>query len=42
MQWMVWHGAADPIFPAKFTLDTWNGIFDVLGDRNRTAAWSMQ
>eukprot|EP01052_Picozoa_sp_SAG31_P029996 SAG31_NODE_3037_length_4761_cov_2.884384_4_plen_63_part_00 len=28
---MIWHGAEDPIFPEKLTMDTWDGIFETLG-----------
>lgn len=31
MAWMIYWGAIDPIFPADFSLSTWNAIFDVLG-----------
>merc|ERR1711988_1025978 len=31
MRWMIYHGAEDPIFPEELTINTWNGIFDVLG-----------
>ena len=34
MRWMIWHGDADPIFPEKLTLATWNGIFDALDIRS--------
>jgi len=34
MRWMIWHGASDYIFPQQVTIDTWNGIFDVLGARS--------
>ena len=31
MRWMIWHGGADPIFPAPLTMRTWDGIFAALG-----------
>lgn len=31
MRWMIWEGADDPIFPAKLTMNTWDGIFVALG-----------
>jgi predicted esterase len=31
MKWMVWNGGADPIFPAKLTMDYYTDIFNVLG-----------
>ena len=31
MKWVIYEGSADPIFPEKLTLDTWNGIFTALG-----------
>lgn len=33
MNWMIWHGANDPIFPAKLTMDSYHSIFDILGAR---------
>ena len=33
MNWMIWHGADDPIFPAKMTMDSYHAIFDHLGAR---------
>lgn len=34
MKWMIYHGAADQIFPVNETLTAWNGIFEVLGVRS--------
>jgi len=31
MRWMIWHGAADPIFPANLTVSTWNSILGAIG-----------
>ena len=31
MNWMIWWGADDPIFPASYSLQAWEGILDVLG-----------
>ena len=31
MRWMIWQGAADPIFPGQLTIGTWDGIFAALG-----------
>jgi pimeloyl-ACP methyl ester carboxylesterase len=31
MKWMIYWGAADPIFPASESRTAWHGIFDVLG-----------
>jgi len=33
MNWMIYHGQSDPIFPATTTMDAWHGIFDALGVR---------
>ena len=27
---MIYWGAIDPIFPAKLSIDSWNGIFNAL------------
>ena len=31
MQWVIWEGSDDPIFPAKLTMDAYDGIFKALG-----------
>lgn len=31
---MIWHGDADYIFPVNLTMNTWNGIFDILQIRS--------
>jgi len=31
MKWMIYWGEDDPIFPVKLSMDTYHGIFDVLG-----------
>jgi len=31
MRWMIYWGAADPIFPADVSLTAWHGILDALG-----------
>jgi predicted esterase len=33
MRWMIWHGAADPIFPVQLTLAAWNRTLGLLGVR---------
>ena len=31
MRWMIYWGAADPIFPAHLSLTAWNGVLNALG-----------
>jgi len=31
MNFMIWHGTADPIFPCNDTNNTYNAILDILG-----------
>eukprot|EP00966_Prymnesium_polylepis_P118288 2734937-Prymnesium_polylepis.1 len=37
MNWFIWHGESDPIFPIDQTLNTWNGMLDALGARSTLA-----
>lgn len=34
MNWMIYHGDADPIFPVGETMPAWRSIFDALGARS--------
>jgi hypothetical protein len=34
MNWMIYHGTADQVFPEELTITAWHGILDALGVRS--------
>ena len=39
MNWMIWHGDADPIFPVNYTMNAYHHIFDILGVRSTVSRY---